>query len=175
MSRESLILNCDVLQQQQTVHDYESFGWELLNVSDNRISLSRETQNQIYPELLKHQIQYEEIKKKIKGENNYFETIKAPTKPIYKAIYFIILFIISIIFFIIYFNSQNKNTLILGIISIIIIIIYILYITNKKKIYNLENEKYQKTCEEHNITINKLNYEKNKICETSRATFFSKQ
>jgi hypothetical protein len=66
MSRESKILTCGKWEQMQTVNDYESFGWELLNATEDRLYISRETQNPVYSELQKYEIQYDAINAKIK-------------------------------------------------------------------------------------------------------------
>jgi len=59
MSRESKIFMEKKLQISQKVKDYESFGWELLSINGNDVSMSRETQNKVYPDLVKYEHQYE--------------------------------------------------------------------------------------------------------------------
>ena len=67
MSRESKIIVSDQFDAQKTICDYESFGWELLSINSNQITMSRETQNPVYPDLVKHQAKYEELLKKYKA------------------------------------------------------------------------------------------------------------
>lgn len=67
MSRESKIIIADQFDAQKTISDYESFGWELLSINSNQITMSRETQNPVYPDLVKHQAKYEELLKKYKA------------------------------------------------------------------------------------------------------------
>ena len=60
MSRESHIFNAGLFGAQQTISDYECFGWEVLSINGNQIVMSRETQNPVYPDLVKAQSKYEE-------------------------------------------------------------------------------------------------------------------
>ena len=61
MSRESKIITAMEFDTQKTISHYESFGWELLSINDKQITMSRETQNPVYVELVKHQSDYEEL------------------------------------------------------------------------------------------------------------------
>ncbi len=60
MSRESKIFSPKVFGLQDTITHYEAFGWELLSINGQQITMSRETQNPVYPELVKIQALYEE-------------------------------------------------------------------------------------------------------------------
>lgn len=61
MSRESKIITAEEFDTQKTISHYESFGWELLSINGTQITMSRETQNPVYTELVKHQSQYETL------------------------------------------------------------------------------------------------------------------
>lgn len=61
MSRESKIINAQEFDTQATISHYESFGWELLSVNGKQITMSRETQNPVYTDLVKHQTEYEDL------------------------------------------------------------------------------------------------------------------
>ena len=61
MSRESKIFTSNAYQNPQTlISNYESFGWELLSINGNQITMSRETQVDCYTDLVKYQSQYEQ-------------------------------------------------------------------------------------------------------------------
>lgn len=77
MSRESKLFNATLYDLQETISHYEAFGWELLSLNGTQITMSRETQNPVYPELIKHQAKYEEL------QNRYLaiQHPQAPSKP----------------------------------------------------------------------------------------------
>ena len=60
MSRESKILSPRVWGTQETISHYEAFGWELLSINGQQITMSRETQNPVYSDLVKIQAAYED-------------------------------------------------------------------------------------------------------------------
>ena len=61
MSRESRIFTSNAYQNPQTlISHYESFGWELLSINGNQVTMSRETQVDCYTDLVKYQSQYEQ-------------------------------------------------------------------------------------------------------------------
>ncbi len=61
MSRESKILTAGPWGAQATISHYESFGWELLSLNgEDQITMSRETQDEVYADLVKHQAAYEQ-------------------------------------------------------------------------------------------------------------------
>ena len=64
MSRESKIITANQFDAEKTIYHYESFGWELLSINGNQITMSRETQNPVYQDLVKHQAKYEELLQK---------------------------------------------------------------------------------------------------------------
>lgn len=69
MSRETKIFNCKenkiVTSKQDCISHYESFGWEVLQIGETEITMSRETQNPKYAELVKYEDKYNEINQKI--------------------------------------------------------------------------------------------------------------
>ena len=67
MSREAKIINAKEFDTQATISHYESFGWELLSVNGQQITMSRETQNPVFSELVKHQTEYENLLGKLRG------------------------------------------------------------------------------------------------------------
>ena len=67
MSRESKIISAQEFDTQKTIFQYESFGWELLSINGTQITMSRETQNPVYTDLVKHQSQYEDLLAKLRA------------------------------------------------------------------------------------------------------------
>ena len=75
MSRESRIFQATHFQKpQDVISHYEAFGWELLSVNGNQLTMSRETQVECYTDLVKYQAQYEEKLKE-------YSSIKDPVAP----------------------------------------------------------------------------------------------
>ena len=75
MSRESKIIQTKSWEKpQDVVSHYEAFGWELLSLNGNQITMSRETQVECYTDLVKFQASYEEKK-------NEYDAIRDPIKP----------------------------------------------------------------------------------------------
>ena len=74
MSRQSIIVKPSLFNTQDTISHYESFGWELLGINGDSLTMSRETQNPHYSELVKLQFQYEEKLKE-------YQTLPAPKLP----------------------------------------------------------------------------------------------
>jgi hypothetical protein len=64
MSRESKIFSESKALINKRVKEYEAFGWELLSINGQDVSLSRETQNKVYADLLKYEYNYEDQKEK---------------------------------------------------------------------------------------------------------------
>lgn len=75
MSRESRLINATLWSAQDTISHYEAFGWELLSINGNQIAMSRETQNPVYSDLVKHQAVYEQTAAE-------YARLQAPLKPI---------------------------------------------------------------------------------------------
>ena len=74
MSRESKIITASEFNAEKTIYHYESFGWELLSINGNQITMSRETQNPVYQDLVKHQAKYEALFKE-------YKTVAMPYSP----------------------------------------------------------------------------------------------
>ena len=70
MSRESKILRAGIYDAETTIQHYESFGWELLSLNGTQITMSRETQNPVYAELVKSQAKYEALYAKYNSIQN---------------------------------------------------------------------------------------------------------
>lgn len=91
MSRESKIIyapNKKIIGQR--VKEFESFGWELLSINGLDVSLSRETQNSVYTDLVKYEYQYEVLREEQ-------EALNMPTNP---PSFSILLFLLGLIIFI---------------------------------------------------------------------------
>ena len=104
MSRESRIFNTNAFLDPQTlISHYESFGWELLSLNGNQVTMSRETQVDCYSDLVKYQYQYE-------NNMNELLAIKDPIAPahISGGICFFT-FILAIFPFALYLNYKIKQ------------------------------------------------------------------
>ncbi len=150
MSRESKIFSEPKALINKRVREYESFGWELLSINGTDVSMSRETQNKVYVELVKYEYEYEALREKL----SYMRPPVAPSRP-----------------------RQFDYKL-----CLILLLIFILpgagYITYKVIEYN----KYKESMELHNQAMASfkadyqvLEQEIKRLCEHSRAVFFSKQ
>jgi hypothetical protein len=150
MSRESKILSPRIWGLQETISHYESFGWELLSVNGNQITMSRETQNPVYPELVMLQASYEE---KL-GE---YERLVAPQKP----------------------NAPTpidiKTCLITFVCLVIPFAAYITYKIIGKKKYNEAMQIYNAKFEEYESKKKAIKDEMRAIILQGKTTFFSKQ
>jgi hypothetical protein len=74
MSRESKLFTEEKFNIGKRIKEYESFGWELLSINGNDVSMSRETQNKVYSELIKFEYNYETLKEQQAA-------LQAPIKP----------------------------------------------------------------------------------------------
>ena len=150
MSRESKIFSPNLWNTQDTITHYESFGWELLSVNGNQIVMSRESQNPVYPELVKYQKIYEDTAAE-------YQSLKAPTPPVKPqglsfGICFItfILFIIPCVFYVMYKMKQNNEY---------------------KEALNMYNNSVAEYNERRTALLNQMKT----ATEQSRIVFFSKQ
>jgi len=107
MSRESKIIyapNKKIIGQR--VKEFESFGWELLSINGLDVSLSRETQNSVYTDLVKYEYQYEVLREEQ-------EALKIPRKaPSFSFLLFLLgllLFILPGILYIAYILWKKKR------------------------------------------------------------------
>ena len=104
MSRESRIIQVEAFQNSQDViSKYESFGWELLSINGSQLTMSRETQVDCYPELVKYQAQYED---KLKEYMAVIDPVR-PNPISFGACFW--LFILAIFPLAIYLTFKIKN------------------------------------------------------------------
>lgn len=167
MSRESKILQAGPWGAQATITHYESFGWELLSLNGNQITMSRETQDEVYPELVKHQTAYED---KLAA----YQSMKAPVHPQKPH------------------APMRPAPFKLGLCLILLLIgivpgaLYIAYKVNKNNEYKVACEAHREACEENSRKINQmdaeytaareaLRAEMDAIATESHAIFFSKR
>ena len=167
MSRESKILFPGPWGTQATISHYESFGWELLSLNGKQITMSRETQDAVYPDLVKHQAAYEA---KVEEFNNTMPP-KLPHPPVAPV--------------------RNKpfsfgTCLLLLLLGLVPGALYIAYKVSKSKEYKLavaahENavELHKKECADlnqaHAEKLAQIEAEMKAIVEESHAIFFSKR
>ena len=164
MSRESKIINVEsaslvysanesaigVKYQQDIIQAYESFGWELLGINGDQISMSRETQNPVYSDLIKYQAQYEAKIAEIKA----LGFVDEPEEP----------------------DEFDLETF--GICLICLIIPGLVYAGIKigqHISYKAKMEEYELAVAELEKKKNKIREEMKKIALDSRATFFARQ
>lgn len=115
MSRESKILRSTVEGAADTIRDYESFGWELLSITNGDIAMSRETQNPVYNELVKYQNQYEVLLRS-------YNALRPPVQPS---------------------PVVPKTCLYLFILAIFPMVIYLVYKSRKRAAYEQQLAEYQ--------------------------------
>ncbi|MCL2555535.1 MAG: hypothetical protein FWE03_00760 [Firmicutes bacterium] len=152
MSRESKIIDCPPAQQKHCIYEVECFGWELLNLHGERITVCRETQHPKYQDILKlesalnakKQLQNELIQQKIKLSHD-LKLIQKKSDCMIMALAIIFSLGLAIIYFV---KANNKRKLLI------------------RRITNRINEL--------NLEIEKLQPEMSQICQDARATFFGK-
>lgn len=109
MSRESKIIKVGTIGAEKTIYHYESFGWELLSLNGDTISMSRETQIPVYADLVKNQAKYEQL---IRDYNAVKFPIK-PTKPapfsLKTCALLLLLFVVPGALYIAYKVNQNNK------------------------------------------------------------------
>ena len=150
MSRESKIIQATIHSAQKTISHYESFGWELLSLNGAQITMSRETQNPVYSELVKNQAKYEELMLKYASIINP----PAPEKPA---------------------EFKLGTCLILLLLAVVPGALYIAYKVKKHNEYKAALAAHQKTVADNEAARNGLKNEMEKVALDSRATFFGKQ
>lgn len=153
MSKESKILQAGPWGAQSTITHYESFGWELVSLNGNQIVMSRETQDSVYPELVKRQAAYEE--KVAEYEALRKPVLVPPVEP--KPI-------------------SIKTCFILFLLFVVPFALYLTYKILKKKEYNENFAAYQTELADatnaYNATKSRLIAEAETIATESRAIFF---
>ena len=150
MSRESRLFKSTILNTQDTISHYEAFGWELLSINGDQITMSRETQNPVYSDLVKYQAIYEQIAEE-------YARLQPPVMPIAPP------------------KIDAKTCLISFVCFVLPCVAYLTYKFIQKKKYNEEMEYYN---QRYTAYMNKRNELRAKMDDTvlqSRAVFFSKQ
>ncbi|MDR2091415.1 MAG: hypothetical protein LBP62_07210 [Clostridiales bacterium] len=182
MSRESKLIECQKEDKQQIIYDYESFGWELLSVTEKGIALSRETQNPVYGDLLKYQIQYENTQEqinKLKNTTILFQFEEMKEKPKTKLINVLIIIMISAI---VITSAMSSNITVYPVIISLSLIAYKIIAYYKYDTYKKEyQEKYAQAEQEYAGQL-RIRYQKitdleeikKQTVNDSRATFFAK-
>lgn len=109
MSRESKILKVGAFGAEKTVYHYESFGWELLSLNGDTITMSRETQNPVYTDLVKNESKYEQLVAE-------YNSVPHPGKPVKPAPFnlktcgiLLLLLVVPGALYIAYKINQNKK------------------------------------------------------------------
>ena len=150
MSRESKIMSAVRVNTQTLVSHYEAFGWELLSINGNQVAMSRETQNPVYPELVKHQAAYEE------AESEYLAitTPKKPTKPT---------------------PIDPATCLWFTLLAIFPVVIYLVVKFNEKNAYEQAMQEYNAAVAECNRKRQEILAKMDQIVLESRTIFFSRQ
>ena len=150
MSRESKIMTAIEWETQETISHYEAFGWELLSINGKQITMSRETQNPVYTDLVKYQAMYEECLEK-------YRKVPKPEKPIAPPPYSI---------------GTGFITFILAVVPFVI---YTAYKVNQRNKYKEAMLEYEKQYQEYKDKRAALVEEMKSIVLQSRTVFFSKQ
>ncbi|MBR2612785.1 MAG: hypothetical protein IKC72_06925 [Clostridia bacterium] len=150
MSRESKILNAGLWGAEKTIHHYESFGWELLSLNGQQITMTRETQNPVYSDLVKFQAKYEELVLA-------YSSVKYPAAPEKPAPF------------------SLKRCLILLLLAVIPGAAYIAYKIVQNNKYKEAVQEYENKKAECNAKKEKIAQEIEQTINDSRATFFGKQ
>lgn len=150
MSRESKVLNAYEWGVQETVSHYEAFGWELLSLNGKQITMSRETQNPVYTDLVKFQAKYEE------KVNEYYALVP-PTAPVKPA------------------RVKAKTCFYALLCFVIPLVVYVTYKVLQFKKYNEQLTAYNSAMDKYNAKRRELRAEMEKIVLDSRVTFFAKQ
>ena len=150
MSKESKIFSPNLWSAQETITHYESFGWELLSLNGNQIVMSRESQNPVYPEMVKYQGKYEALEAEYKGLMG--PQRPAPLPPV------------------------NYIGAIIGLLCFVVPgALYIAYRIKKNKEHDMAIEDYNNSLNKYNARRQSLLEEMKQTAEQSRTVFFSKQ
>ena len=150
MSRESKILTASQWSVQDTISHYEAFGWELLSLNGSQITMSRETQNPVYAELVKHQAQYEELVKQ-------YGAIRNPDRPLSP-------------------EPVSVGTVLLTFVCLIFpCVLYCVYKHKQFAKFKEAVAAYEMQCAENSEKKRKLREQMEQTVLESRGIFFSKQ
>lgn len=107
MSREAKIFSVNYKEEVgKRIKEYESFGWELLSINDLDISMSRETQNKVYVELVKYEYEYELL-------NNKIDEMERPVRPypfnLGSAVLGLLILVLPGLLYILHKIQENKD------------------------------------------------------------------
>ena len=150
MSRESKIFTAESYEVQKTISIYEAFGWELLSINGKQISMTRETQNPVYTELVKHEALYEQKWE----EYNAIRYPAAPQEP----------------------NPISFSTAAIAFLCLVFPgVLYVMYKNKEKKEYLSKYSRYTKEADDIHAYRKRLLAEIEQTVNDSRAIFFSRQ
>ena len=150
MSRESRIMTASAEKVQTLINHYEAFGWELLSINGTQVTMSRETQNPVYTELVKHQAAYE-------GKMAEYQAMTPPTPPQKPA------------------KVSLKTCFWLFILLIFPMVIYLTVKHKQNEAYKLGMAAYESALAEYNAKKEALLNEMEAIVLESRGIFFGRQ
>lgn len=106
MSRESKLFSSrSKAAIGKRVKELEAFGWELLSINGLDVSMSRETQNKVYSQLVKYEYEYETL---IEQQRNLVRPIKPTPYSAFVLLITTLLFVVPAIFYIMYKVEKNK-------------------------------------------------------------------
>jgi len=107
MSRESKIftaLSKGIVGKR--VKEYEAFGWELLSINGTDVSLSRETQNSVYPDLVKFEYEYEALRE---SQSALAVPIQPEPFSVFWALIGLLIFVLPGVLYIVFKIMMNKK------------------------------------------------------------------
>ena len=150
MSREAMVKLYSGNNVQPIIYHHECFGWELIQITDTRLVFSRETQDEVYDELVMYENVYLDL---IKQKNSLVSPIKPKNKKPFNLLLCLFLFVLCIIPGIIYLVINNKN----------------------KETYENELKLYYENVECYKDQLTELNTNMANTLAKSRTLFFSKR
>lgn len=150
MSREAMVKFYSDDFVQTIISHHECFGWELIQITDNKLVFSRETQDEVYDELVMYENTYLNLSER---KNKLVAPIKPKNKKPFNLFLCLVLFILCIIPGIIYLVINNKN----------------------KKAYEAELKIFQDNLEAYKEELTDLNTQMANTLTKSRSLFFSKR
>ena len=150
MSRESKILQAGIWGAEKTVYHYECFGWELIQIADQKLVFSRETQDDVYPQLVAYESEYNTCANEKRKMNK-------PNPPLRPAAFNLILCII------------------LFICLIVPGVLYVLNYKKEKESYEARYAQYGKDLAHYNTRTAELTERMANLLLLSRDLFFSKR
>lgn len=107
MSREAKIFSVNSRNLvEKRVKEYESFGWELLSIHGVDVSMSRETQNKVYAELVKYEHKYESLRLELDNIEPVFRP--APFNLLYVLIGLFFFILPGVLYIYIKIQEQKK-------------------------------------------------------------------